>query len=79
MASIYLSIGTTALAEARLQPDDLSLDPSIALERARVLAPNNPLVLRRLAEVYTLQGRYDEAVAALERAVALQPSSLLVG
>lgn len=52
--------------------------PISDLRRAAALLPANPLPLRYLARVYAQRGQYDEAVAALEQAVALAPDSLLV-
>ncbi|GEM_PF-2427049 len=79
-SAFYLSAGSRSLELARASADNTALlaQAATSLEAARRQDPGNALVLRRLADVYALQGRPDEAIAVLEQARIAQPKSLLV-
>ena len=79
LAAVYLSYGSYALVQAHAAPNrpDLLAQATLDLKRASGIAPGNPLALRRLAEAHILAGRHTAAIDALNRALQLQPDSLL--
>lgn len=79
-AAVLLSSGSSTLEQVRngqAAPALLEV-AALTLERAHALAPKNVLVLRRLGEAYTLQGRFNIALQTFQKAAALQPNSLLL-
>jgi tetratricopeptide (TPR) repeat protein len=76
---IYSAIATTAVlawpllqrTEQRTSNQKLALEDVAQYERAVAKRPDNPSFHARLAEAYLAAGRFDEAIAALEQAIAL--------
>ncbi len=77
---LALTAGTLALEALTQNPGDevAFTTAQIQLERARVLAPTDPMTLRRLGQFYRRTGQSDAAVAALSQAAIRLPQSLLV-
>ncbi len=70
---------TLASLQAVSTGDTPHVERTIAIfEESRRLHPNEPLVLRRLAEAYLVVGRNEEALSALQDAFRLQPRSGLI-
>lgn len=80
LVTVYIARGSRALDLARKadNPHEYLEQAAFALERANTLADPNPLILRRLAEVYALQERHSDALATLKQAQQVAPESLLI-
>ncbi len=80
MAAAYLSAGARSVELARDsgEPAAALQQAAQALARAQSLDPSNPLVLRQLGALASLEGRSAEAVAFLEAALHHQPNSLIL-
>lgn len=76
--ALFLSLGSHSLGIVEAgHPEHLRWAVQ-QLEVARDFVPNEPLVYRRLAVAALLDGRLNDAVAALEQAKRLEPESLLI-
>ncbi len=80
MSAMYVMLGTHMLIAAQGgtgSQEDVTYALGL-LEQARDWTPSEPHVYRMLAQAYQLNNQPELAVAALERAYQLQPSSLLI-
>lgn len=74
----YLSVGAY-LISSQSRPTNAQAWQAISYtQAAQRLTPNDPAILRQLAQAYLLVERYDEATLALERAYQLAPKSLVI-
>ncbi len=80
MSALYITLGTRMLVAAQGgtgSQEDVTYALGL-LEQARDWTPSEPHVHRMLGQAYQLNNQPELAVAALERAYQLQPSSLLI-
>ena len=70
VASILMQRVINGLSD---QPEDDRAGALAAVERAADLAPDDPMVLRTLGNVWSNCGEHDKAVGALRRAVEIAP------
>jgi hypothetical protein len=76
--AVHLTLGSQALSEAQQGRVDRLAVALEQLTQAQSLTPDQPLVYRRIAAAWMLDGKPERAVAALTEAARLAPTSGLI-